>query len=81
MSLGIPIVCNDGIGDTTEILNKYKAGLTVAIFSVTEYDSVIHRLLTTEFDTKLIQAGAHQEYNLQDGIVAYKKTYDKLLSN
>jgi glycosyltransferase involved in cell wall biosynthesis len=81
MSLGIPIVCNYGIGDTTEIVNKYHAGFTVANFSTVEYDSVIHQLLNTEFDTKLIQAGAHQEYNLQDGIVAYKKTYDKLLSN
>ena len=81
MSLGIPIVCNDGIGDTTEILNKYHAGFTVAHFSLTEYDSVIHQLLNAEFGTKLIQDGARKEYNLQDGIVAYKKTYDKLLSN
>jgi glycosyltransferase involved in cell wall biosynthesis len=81
MSLGIPIVCNDGIGDTTEILNKYHAGFTVANFSTVEYDSVIHQLLNTEFDTKLIQDGARKEYNLQDGIVAYKQTYDKLLSN
>ena len=81
MSLGIPIVCNDGIGDTTEILNKYHAGFTVANFSTVEYDSVIRQLLNAKFDTKLIQDGARKEYNLQDGIVAYKQTYDKLLSN
>lgn len=80
MSLGIPIICNDGIGDTTEILKKHEAGIIVAGFTNSAYDNAVDVLLHTTFDHTKIQAAAQEEFDLADGVDSYKKTYKKLLT-
>jgi glycosyltransferase involved in cell wall biosynthesis len=80
MSLGIPIICNDGIGDTSAILKKHEAGVIVSDFTINAYDKAINYLLTTLFDAAKIQAAAHEEFDLVNGVNAYEKTYEKMLS-
>ena len=79
MSMGIPIVCNSGVGDTDFVLNKYDCGVLVNNFTEKDYDSAIRKVLNTSFDKNTIRNAAKDFYDLETGINAYHKTYEKAL--
>ena len=80
MGMGIPIVCNSGVGDTAEIIRQTNSGAVVANLSEEEY-----RLVCREIDslvslsTDEIRMSAKKYYSLYDGIKAYAGIYKKLL--
>ena len=41
MSLGVPIICNSGVGDVDEIMNECMPELLVKEFNSNEYERVI----------------------------------------
>lgn len=81
MRLGIPLICNDLIGDTSYVINKYNAGIVLKEFSSRSYREAIIRLSETSFDIDTIQKGAFDFYNLETGIDRYDRVYRDLLSN
>lgn len=80
MSMGIPIVCNSGVGDTDFVLNKYNSGLLITNFENKDYDQTISKMFTTTFDKKTIRNAAKDFYDLETGISAYHNTYEKVLA-
>jgi len=44
LSMGIPVICNDGIGDTTEIITENKAGCVVEAFTDDAFLKTIHNI-------------------------------------
>ena len=81
MRLGIPLICNDQIGDTSYVVDKYKAGVVLKEFSTESYRSAITKLTETSFDIPTIQQGAMNFFNLQTGVECYDKVYRKVLAN
>ncbi len=77
MGMGIPIVCNSGIGDTDMVIHKYRAGWVVNDFTDAEFDRVI-----SEMDSKPnkqnIRQGAQEFYSLTGGVKRYRSAYDKV---
>ena len=80
MNLGIPIVCNSGVGDVDEIMGKSMPELLVKDFSNNEYDRVID-LITNNYkpNQKSIVETSHSYYSLEKGIDKYKEVYKEIL--
>lgn len=81
MSMGIPIICNTGVGDTDFILNKYNCGILVDEFNTNGYEKAIKEIDTKHFDSEKIRLAAKEFYALENGIVNYEKTYQKILKS
>ncbi|MEI6764264.1 MAG: glycosyltransferase [Bacteroidota bacterium] len=79
MSMGIPLICNSGIGDVDRILQDAGVGLVVGDFSEDTFSETINNisgLLTT--DPAYIRSQAAKFYSLETGINLYEKVYDEL---
>ncbi len=76
MAMGVPVICNAGVGDTAEIVERYRAGVVVRGFSEEDFVGVASRweeLLT--LDKTRIREGAREYYDLNRGLDAYEEVY------
>ncbi|MDX2359911.1 MAG: glycosyltransferase [Crocinitomicaceae bacterium] len=73
MAMGIPLICNSGVGDTAEIVMKYKAGIVVDEFNNTVYQNVVSDL--TSYDPESIIHGAKAYFSLEEGVNRYLSVY------
>ena len=80
MNLGIPIICNSGVGDVDEIMEKSMPELLVKDFSNKEYERVID-LITNNYkpNQKTIIETSHSYYSLEKGVEKYKEVYKEIL--
>jgi len=74
MSMGIPLICNDGVGDTGDIVREYNAGCVVAENSI--HDFIIEDI---EFDRKNTMLGAKKYFGLDYGVATFLKVYNKIM--
>jgi len=72
MAMGVPVVCNAGVGDTDEIVKKYKSGFVVKNF---HYKNTIELIDTQVFDPSEIHDGAVVYFSLKNGIGKYAELY------
>jgi glycosyltransferase involved in cell wall biosynthesis len=82
MNLGIPIICNSGVGDVDEIMGKSMPELLIKEFSNKEYDRVID-LITNNYkpNQKNITKTSHSYYSLEKGVEKYKEVYKEILGD
>lgn len=78
MSLGLPIICNVGVGDSDRILTKYHSGVLVPEFTDEAYLNAILTFEKTDFNISSIREGAIDYFDLQSGIESYKNIYTHL---
>ena len=80
MNLGIPIICNSGVGDVDEIMEKSMPELLVKEFSNKEYERVID-LIANNYkpNQKTIIETSHSYYSLDKGVEKYKEVYKEIL--
>jgi glycosyltransferase involved in cell wall biosynthesis len=80
MNLGIPIICNSGVGDVDEIMGKSMPELLIKEFSNKEYERVID-LITNNYkpNHKSIIETSHSYYSLEKGVEKYKEVYKEIL--
>jgi glycosyltransferase involved in cell wall biosynthesis len=77
MAMGIPLVCNAGVGDTDFIVKKYKSG---SVIEMLDFESYKKNILTVEvFETADIQFGADDFFSLKQGVSRYLKVYQTVL--
>lgn len=80
MNLGIPIICNSGVGDVDKIMNECMPELIVKEFNEEEY-KIIADLILEGFKVKkekIIRASV-KYYSLEKGIQKYKDVYRDIL--
>lgn len=77
MSMGIPIICNGGVGDTAELIQKYRAGAIVDEFSSASYQRAINDLV--RYDREEARKGAQEYFALEEGVRRYLRIYSKLI--
>jgi len=81
MGLGIPIICNSGIGDVDSIVNNSNCGFIINHFTEHEYRQVIDKIVHHfKFDESEIVEGAFKYFSLEKGIEKYYATYKELLN-
>lgn len=80
MSMGIPIVCNAGVGDVDEIMADSKAGYLLKAFNTEDYQAATDYLLNIagNYSAQHAKAGAEKYYSLQEGIKRYNEVYTQL---
>ncbi len=81
MAMGIPIICNDGVGDTSAIIRKYQAGEVVSDVNKTDYSEEVISLDETTFDISRIKQGAEDVFSLKQGVAQYAELYAVVLKN
>jgi glycosyltransferase involved in cell wall biosynthesis len=78
MAMGIPVICNDHVGDTSIVVEKYDAGIVVKEFSREAYKAFVKTLAGKSFDKHAIRQGAGEFFSLDTGIKKYSAVYEKL---
>ena len=74
MAMGIPVICNDKVGDTADIVIKYNSGLVVSSEKINE--SVISNY---SFSEERAIDGAHEYFGLDKGVITYENIYKKII--
>ncbi len=79
MNLGIPIICNKGVGDVDTVMKEVDNNLIVNDFSDKEYERIANYVINYNADTKKIIETSHHYYSLEKGIDSYFKIYNQLV--
>ncbi len=81
MNLGIPIICNSGVGDVDEVMKQSMPELLVKEFNNKEYERVID-LTLNDFkpNRKIIKQTSHNYYSLNNGVRKYLDIYKKIFN-
>ncbi|MNY61694.1 hypothetical protein D3C86_1984030 [compost metagenome] len=75
--MGIPLICNAGVGDTDELVNRYQSGLVLK--ATTDETLASFSLDFTDFDRERTMHGAQEYFSLDGGIEAYYRIYDQFV--
>ena len=75
MGLGIPIICNKGVGDVDAIVKKFDSGVIIDIDK--EFD--IEVCLNKVYNEEAIVKGARDYFSLNQGIKNYLDIYDQII--
>ncbi len=81
MGMGIPHVCNAGVGDVDGITEGLQSGILVREFSASAYQSAIEKILSDKinFNSEKIVAAADEVYSLAKGVQKYAQVYEALI--
>lgn len=80
MGMGVPIVCNDNVGDVGEIIQNSSAGWLVNRFEKDEYRNIINKFATSlPVDKENLRLDAIKYYSLEKGIENYAWVYKTVL--
>jgi len=81
MNLGIPIICNSGVGDVEKIMNECMPELLVNELDKKEYNRIINLILNNyKFDKQKILNTSRKYYSLTNGIKKYNDIYTQILN-
>jgi glycosyltransferase involved in cell wall biosynthesis len=80
MAMGVPVICNAGVGDSDLIITKYKSGELVHSFDKEGFGDAVKRLKEEMNHPAEIRKGAIDYFDLQKGIEAYAALYDSVVS-
>lgn len=76
MAMGIPLICNRGVGDTDKVVHEYAAGIVLEELNIETYRSNL--LSNSNFNSSKTMEGAKEFYSLELGVQRYLKVYDKM---
>jgi glycosyltransferase involved in cell wall biosynthesis len=75
LGMGIPIICNAGVGDTTEILGKEKAGIVLE-----ERNSLLKKIDLMNIEKNHLRRISTVFFSLEMGAEKYRSIYKKLIN-
>jgi glycosyltransferase involved in cell wall biosynthesis len=78
MAMGLPVICNRGIGDTDLIVERHDAGVVIDRFGDVAWDEAIEEIRTHPFVARNIIAGAKATFDLNAAISEYRRIYRAL---
>ena len=82
LASGLPVVCNRGIGDLDDIVEREGVGVLIEEFSESAYVAALRRLEHLLGDPGLPERCrrlAETRYSVRLGVAAYRELYDELL--
>jgi hypothetical protein len=77
MAMGIPVICNSGVGDTERVVRNYHSGIVIDDFNSNTFKQADIDFL--DFDRDKTILGAAEFYGLDEGVKKYEQVYRKLL--
>lgn len=81
LGLGVPLICNTGVGDVEEIMNTCSQGKLVKEYTTEEYEIIVDSILNSNFvqQDELFKTACNF-YSLEMGIERYGKVYESILN-
>ncbi len=80
LGLGIPLICNNNVGDVEEIMQSCLTGQVVSEFSIESYSKIADAVLSIkDYKKEDLRKVAEQVYSLENGVEMYSKVYGKLI--
>ncbi len=76
MAMGIPIICNSGVGDTDTIVIEHCAGSVIPNFESLAYKHLLDEGI--KFDKSKASKAAQNEFGLREGVARYQTVYESL---
>jgi glycosyltransferase involved in cell wall biosynthesis len=82
MNMGVPIVCNAGVGDVDVVMNEAMPELLVNNFDITNYQQVANELINyyEKKDVNKIVDTSVNYFSLEKGIESYFQVYQSVLN-
>ena len=71
MAMGIPLICNAGVGDTDRVVQTYQSGVVLDTLN----EAVYGKLEFTHFDGNHLRLGAIDFFSLEEGVNRYAAVY------
>ena len=82
MSMGIPVICNAGVGDSDLIVQKYNAGWVVEDFTTENYQKVISQMKESDFsEFEDLSTSCKEIFQLEKGAEIFEETYRRILKS
>jgi len=79
MIMGVPVVCNSGIGDTDNIIRQYEAGICIENTTQVELEKAVQATdALINLNRERIIFGAKQYFSLQNGVNTLNSIYQQL---
>ena len=75
MAMGIPLVCNAGVGDTDKIVLASESGIVIDACTTEKYQE---SLLSISWNPAKIREGAKETFDLESGVKEYTDIYERL---
>jgi len=82
MAMGVPMICNTGVGDLEEIIPTYQAGIILNKLDSGSFDWAVDKMFDNQdpcFKMEKMLRGAEDYYNLEKGVSTYDTIYGRLL--
>jgi glycosyltransferase involved in cell wall biosynthesis len=78
MAMGIPLICNSGIGDTDAIVEKYDAGYVLETLNLKSYKDIMDKINLDKFEKSKLREAAMDYASLSQGVSVYLDIYNNL---
>ncbi len=79
MGMGIPVICNSGVGDVRKIVEDADSGVVVDGLAEKDYLEAVSRFFEGSYDRERIRREGEIFYGLSEGVARYSAIYDFLL--
>ena len=79
MGMGIPHICNIGVGDVDMIVKESGAGYAVTNFDDAEFEKAFTFITNMKVTKEEIRSSAIKFYSLEKGVEKYSAVYEKVL--
>jgi glycosyltransferase involved in cell wall biosynthesis len=82
MAMGLPLICNAGVGDSDAIVQKWNAGVILRDLSDASIEYAVNEWLKKvgTFNPSTIREGAIEVFSLDKGVASYFKIYKGIIS-
>ncbi len=82
LGMGIPIICNDNVGDVGQIINETGVGIAISNFNSESYLNAINKIDSLlKIDPSQISQSAISRFSLNGGVEKYDSVYKKVLNS
>jgi len=80
LAMGIPVICNAGVGDVDDIVTKANAGIIMKDFNKEDYENAVKCIPDLlNADASSIRNNICDLFSLEYGVTLYSETYQKVL--
>lgn len=82
LGMGIPVICNNQVGDVAQIVEEGKVGFVLQHFNDEAYERALMQMLTylKNIQSNNIVNYAHQYASLEEGVKRYHQVYQSILN-
>lgn len=82
LGMGVPVICNDKVGDVESIVEKGNVGFVLKEFNLEAYQAVLEKMMLflITSDPNVIANYANAYASLEDGISKYYHVYKSILN-